>query len=149
MKITSTAVNQLVKNNIIVEVLSWILRTARCLHKTRCTFWLSPDWRCVLPLLCQPAASQVSLLKFTTIKSKSNQKHTYIASYVASESEAHKWGVSRGRGATGSVDPPLFQVRSPHMDVDPPLFVRISWCMNAADNTFKLSDKWICDRKCR
>jgi len=57
----------------------------------------------------------------------------------------------RGRGATGSrgsVDPPLFQVRGPHMDVDPPLVVRISCCMNAADNTFKLSDQWICDRKC-
>ena len=57
----------------------------------------------------------------------------------------------RGRGATGSrgsVDPPLFQVQGPHMDVDPTLFVRISWCMNAADNTFKLSDQCICDRKC-
>ena len=27
--------------------------------------------------------------------------------------------VNRGRGATGSVDPRLFQVRGPHMDVDP------------------------------
>ena len=34
-------------------------------------------------------------------------------------------------------------VHNPHMDVDPPLFVRISWCMNAADNTLKLSDQWM------
>ena len=45
--------------------------------------------------------------------------------------------VSRGRGATGS-----------RGSVDPPLFVRISCCINAADNTFKLSDQQICDRKC-
>ena len=32
----------------------------------------------------------------------------------------------RGRGATGSrgsIDPPLFQVRGPHMALDPSLFV--------------------------
>ena len=37
---------------------------------------------------------------------------------------ARTFSVIRGRGATGSrgsVDPPLFEVRGPHMDVDPPL----------------------------
>ena len=74
------------------------------------------------------------------------RKQRFMAKYVQSDNV-----LCRGRAATGSRgsdDPPLFQVRGPHMDVDPPLFVRISWCMNAADNTFKLSDQWICDRKC-
>ena len=30
-------------------------------------------------------------------------------------------GVIRGRGATGSIDPPLFQVRGPPMVLDPAL----------------------------
>jgi len=82
--------------------------------------------------------------------------------------QARGRGATRSRG---SVDPPLFQVLCPHTYIHtyihtytqiyiapkssktnrrrstygfgPPLFVRISWCMNAADNTFKLSDQWI------
>ena len=49
-------------------------------------------------------------------------------------------GAAEPRGPGGQLTP-LFQVRGPHMDVDPSLMVRISRCMNAADNTIKLSDQ--------
>ena len=65
------------------------------------------------------------------------------AAHLHEKSRMKMHAIGRGRGATRSRGvswPPLFQVRGPHMDVDPPLFVRITWCMNAADNTFKLSD---------
>ena len=51
--------------------------------------------------------------------------------------DTHIW--AGAMGSRGSVDPPPHFFRCG---------VHISWCMNAADNTFKLSDQWICDRKC-
>ena len=48
----------------------------------------------------------------------------------------------RGRretGSRGSVKPHFSGAGSTY-GCGPPLFVRISWCMNAADNTFKLLD---------
>ena len=61
---------------------------------------------------------------------------------IQGQSQAHeplKAGAAEPRGPGGQLTPTFSGVC--------PLFVRICWCMNAADNTCKLSDQWICDRK--
>jgi len=63
-------------------------------------------------------------LCFATVR-----RPSHIVSLVQPSRVYHTERPPSGRGATGSrgsVDPPLFQVRGPHMDVDPPLLVRIS-----------------------
>ena len=57
-------------------------------------------------------------------------------------------GAAEPRGPGGQLTPTFSGAGSTY-GCGPPTFVRISWCMDAADNTFKLSDQWICDRKCR
>jgi len=62
---------------------------------------------------------------------------TYIPNFIEIAKTFCGWTDERRdakpRGQGGQLTP-LFQVQGP------PLFVRISWCMNAADNMFKLSD---------
>ena len=48
-------------------------------------------------------------------------------------------GAAEPRGLGGQLTPTFSGAGSTY-GCGPPLFVRISWCMNAADNTFKLSD---------
>ena len=57
--------------------------------------------------------AHINTARINAVKANNELQHAAVSMYDA-----------RGRGATGSIDPPLFQVRGPHMALDPTLFVR-------------------------